>query len=270
MPTSARAGHEPPRAHLRIAARSILIASGGAGQVYSDTTNPAVATGDGIALAAAAGAELADMEFYQFHPTALALPRRAALPRLRGAARRGRIPAQRSRRALHGALPSPARTRPARRGGPRHRPRRHARPCAHRPDKAHRRAAPRLSRHAPRAQHRSRRALSRHQRISRALRPRPPPRPHPHPPRRALPHGRHPHRSRRPHHPRRALRCRRSRLHRRARRQSPCLEFPARRPCLRRACRALHAFRLAPAGERRISRLRATPPSTCPRKRPSA
>ena len=58
----------------RIAARSILIAAGGAGQVYSDTTNPAVATGDGIALAATAGVELADMEFYQFHPTALALP----------------------------------------------------------------------------------------------------------------------------------------------------------------------------------------------------
>ena len=58
----------------RVAARAILIASGGAGQVYSDTTNPAVATGDGIALAALAGAELADMEFYQFHPTALALP----------------------------------------------------------------------------------------------------------------------------------------------------------------------------------------------------
>jgi L-aspartate oxidase len=63
-----------PRTRLRVAARSILIASGGAGQVYSDTTNPAVATGDGIALAAQAKAELADMEFYQFHPTALALP----------------------------------------------------------------------------------------------------------------------------------------------------------------------------------------------------
>jgi len=58
----------------RISARAVLIASGGAGQVYSDTTNPAVATGDGITLAAQAGAELADMEFYQFHPTALSLP----------------------------------------------------------------------------------------------------------------------------------------------------------------------------------------------------
>jgi len=63
------------RGHLRsVRARAVLLASGGAGQVYSDTTNPAVATGDGIAAAFAAGAELADMEFYQFHPTALSLP----------------------------------------------------------------------------------------------------------------------------------------------------------------------------------------------------
>jgi L-aspartate oxidase len=58
----------------RVSARAVLIAAGGAGQVYSDTTNPAVATGDGIALASEAGAELADMEFYQFHPTAFSLP----------------------------------------------------------------------------------------------------------------------------------------------------------------------------------------------------
>lgn len=57
-----------------VAARAVLIASGGAGQVYSDTTNPAIATGDGLALALEVGAQLADMEFYQFHPTAFSLP----------------------------------------------------------------------------------------------------------------------------------------------------------------------------------------------------
>lgn len=55
----------------RALARAVVIATGGLGQVYSQTTNPSVSTGDGVALALRAGADVADVEFIQFHPTVL-------------------------------------------------------------------------------------------------------------------------------------------------------------------------------------------------------
>jgi L-aspartate oxidase len=55
----------------RIEARAVVLASGGLGRVYASSTNPPVATGDGLALALRAGASVADVEFVQFHPTVL-------------------------------------------------------------------------------------------------------------------------------------------------------------------------------------------------------
>jgi L-aspartate oxidase len=64
------AGEEKPR---RLLGRAVLMVTGGAGQVYLNNTNPPQATGDGMAIALRAGAEMMDMEFVQFHPTALCL-----------------------------------------------------------------------------------------------------------------------------------------------------------------------------------------------------
>ncbi|MFC3503176.1 L-aspartate oxidase [Micromonospora krabiensis] len=61
-------------------ARAVVLATGGMGQVFAATTNPAVSTGDGVALAMRAGAAVTDVEFVQFHPTALIVPERARVP----------------------------------------------------------------------------------------------------------------------------------------------------------------------------------------------
>lgn len=61
------------RAPREIRAKAVIMCTGGAGQLFQHTTNPPVATGDGMAMGYFAGAEMADMEFIQFHPTALSL-----------------------------------------------------------------------------------------------------------------------------------------------------------------------------------------------------
>ena len=72
---------------FEVRAHNVLIATGGAGQLFAVTTNPLVATGDGVAMALRAGVAVADLEFFQFHPTALdhpSMPRPLLSEALRG------------------------------------------------------------------------------------------------------------------------------------------------------------------------------------------
>ena len=78
---------DPARAEHEIRARHTVIATGGAGQCFAVTTNPSLSTGDGIAMALRAGVAVADVEFMQFHPTALhhpSMPRPLLSEALRG------------------------------------------------------------------------------------------------------------------------------------------------------------------------------------------
>jgi L-aspartate oxidase len=78
---------DPDGCTHEVRAQHVVLATGGAGQLYAVTTNPAEATGDGIAMALRAGVPVADVEFFQFHPTALhhpAMPRPLLSEALRG------------------------------------------------------------------------------------------------------------------------------------------------------------------------------------------
>ena len=209
-------------------AKNVILATGGNGQAWQPTTNALICTGDGIAMAYRVGAPLMDMEMIQYHPTTLA---RQGLSDHRGRPRRGRAPAERQGRAVHGEVRAEqdgarlARRRLARRAdrdqrGPRL-SRRHGRARHHRgAEEAHPRGAARDRARRPRLRRR------RHH-----------PRADPHQARQPLHDGRDQDRLRRRDRDPRALRGRRVRLRLGPRRQPARRQLAARHADLRPARR---------------------------------
>ena len=204
-----------------LSADAVILATGGAGQLYRHTTNPEVATGDGVAIALRAGAAMADLEFYQFHPTSLAAPGNFLISEaVRG---EGATLIDTDGRRVHARRPSGRRARSAGCGGPRDR----------RPDGASAGRPGPVGRHPPRrcvpgpaVPHHRRQLPSAGVRLGR--------RPDPGHPRCALLDGRGADRCLGPDLGARSVRRRRGRLHRSARRQPTGLQLAARGTGVRR------------------------------------